>query len=309
MTAQSFDPGPILDALLGVTGRQPKGGPQYSAVCPAHQDRNASLSFKANPDRGLVSCHAGCGTVDIMDALGLPVAALFPPRDPNARPTDRGPDDWMPCVGGLKGEPRNPDHRKVAEYEYRDADGRVVLGVARCAKKDFAQFRPDPTSKSGRRWSITLPDGTKAGAGIPYRLPELQRAIEQGVAVWIVEGEKDANRLASIGIPATCNAGGGTTSNDGKSKWTEAHAEWLAGADVIVVADRDATGERWATRVVETLMPLARSLEVVQAATGKDTSDHLDAGLRIGQFVRVAEPIPIPTAVPGCPDCTTEGDR
>ena len=43
-----------------------------------------------------------------------------------------------------------------------------------------------------------------------YRLPEVLAAGE----VWVVEGEKDADSLAALGIVATCNAGGA-------GKWSE----------------------------------------------------------------------------------------
>jgi hypothetical protein len=42
---------------------------------------------------------------------------------------------------------------------------------------------------------------------LPYRLPQL-RAAPADLLVFVVEGEKDANRLASLGLVATCNPGG-----------------------------------------------------------------------------------------------------
>lgn len=42
---------------------------------------------------------------------------------------------------------------------------------------------------------------------VPYRLPELV-AAPLSSAIYIVEGEKDADRLAALGLVATCNAGG-----------------------------------------------------------------------------------------------------
>ncbi len=115
------------------------------------------------------------------------------------------------------------------------------------------------------------------------------------MCVWVVEGERDANRLAELGIA-------GTTSGNAGS-WTTEHAEYLTGADVVVVADRDSPGMAHAHQVVGSLMSLARSIEVVVAAQGKDARDHLDAGHKIHQFVQIAEPLPAPTAVAGCPDC------
>lgn len=253
------------------TVRMTGGG--FMARCPAHDDGKASLSISYGQTQPVVfMCHAGCDSTDILAALELDWADLSNPVGNSERSTT-GADTWMPCK-----------HTKVAEYLYRDQHGQVVLGVARCEQKCFAQWRPDPTSRSGRRWSITLPDGTKAGAGIPYRLPEV--LADRDAVVHIVEGEKDADRLwDDLDMPATCNAGGA-------GKWTPRHAAWLAGFDVCVIADRDAAGRSHAVQVVETLLPIAASIIVVQAATGKDVSDHLDAGESLGALLHVATPKP-----------------
>ena len=42
---------------------------------------------------------------------------------------------------------------------------------------------------------------------MPYRLPELLEAIALEHRVFIVEGEKDVETLAALGITATCNPG------------------------------------------------------------------------------------------------------
>ncbi len=67
----------IVSRLDGVRKR---GGDQWSARCPAHDDRGPSLSVKALPDgRTLVHCFAGCGADAVLGALGLNMDALFPP--------------------------------------------------------------------------------------------------------------------------------------------------------------------------------------------------------------------------------------
>lgn len=311
----TYDPEPVLAALRshGLTGSHP----QWQARCPAHGEQHASMSFGVVDDHGVFNCHAqSCGRLDILDALGLKVADLYPPRD---AATSRSNDDWMPCGWKGKDQPIEPGHRKVAEYLYRDETGAVVVAVARCVLKGngcqgFRQWRPDPTGIDGRRWRTELPDKTKAGAGIPYRLPELLANLRQPwdarKDVYIVGGEKDAERARTIGLVATTNLGGETTDKQGASKWTDAHAKWLADADVIVIADRDPTGRRWAQAVVASLLGVASSIEVRQAAAGNDLSDHLDAGLRIDDLVTVAKPTPDPIADPiehGCPqtDCPT----
>lgn len=300
----TYDPAPLLQRIASTTGHQPRGSAtQLTARCPAHDDHNASLSIGISTDKAKLHCHAGCGTLDIVHALGLTMRDLFPAgawgRD--REQSRAGSDDFMPCGWNSKTRATDPAHRKVAEYLYRDQRGQVVFGVARCALKGngcqgFRQWRPDPTAKSGRRWSRTLPDGTRVGEGLPYRLPELLAAIKAGRTVYVCEGEKDADRLAGLDYPATCNAQGG-----GPGKWTQQHAAWLEGAHVVVIADRDATGRTHAEHVVNTLMPAARSIEVVRAHHGKDISDHLDAGGTLLNVHIVAVPKPAPGADPDGP--------
>ena len=43
---------------------------------------------------------------------------------------------------------------------------------------------------------------------VPYRLPELIEALANEYLIVIVEGEKDAENLRALGVPATTNCGG-----------------------------------------------------------------------------------------------------
>ena len=54
-------------------------GKGWIAECPAHQDREPSLSIDEGSDgRALLKCHAGCSTDDVIAALGLTRRDLFP---------------------------------------------------------------------------------------------------------------------------------------------------------------------------------------------------------------------------------------
>ena len=54
---------------------------QWSARCPAHDDRTASLEFADGKDgHTVVCCHAGCSFEDIVTAMGLSMVDLFPPH-------------------------------------------------------------------------------------------------------------------------------------------------------------------------------------------------------------------------------------
>jgi hypothetical protein len=103
-----------------------------------------------------------------------------------------------------------------------------------------------------------------------YRLPELL-ASTRGIVV--VEGEKDADRLASLGIVATCNVGGA-------GKWRAEYADALRGRTVVIIPDNDEPGRRHADDVAQQLSGSAevRILELPGLPDKGDVSDWLDAG-------------------------------
>lgn len=63
------------------------GHNQWQARCPAHADKSPSLGVKALPDgRVLINCLAGCGGADVMEAVGLTLADLYPEAMPDFKP-------------------------------------------------------------------------------------------------------------------------------------------------------------------------------------------------------------------------------
>ena len=158
--------GDLLDRLERVR----RSGAGWTARCPAHDDRRASLSVGRGDDRRwLLKCHAGCSFDAIVAALGIDARELFPAkrRDPA------------------------PARRVAAVYDY---DG--VLQVVRYEPKDFRQRRPD--GRGGWVWDL---------AGVTPRLYHLNELAGRETVV-VAEGEKDVDRLWALDVPATCNAGG-----------------------------------------------------------------------------------------------------
>jgi hypothetical protein len=94
-----------LETLLAKLPGARKAGKGWSARCPAHDDRRASLSVSEGDDgTALVKCHAGCDTSAIIAAVGLTLADLFPPK-PGPAPYRTG----TPKAGGeLSTLPRMP---------------------------------------------------------------------------------------------------------------------------------------------------------------------------------------------------------
>lgn len=74
------DISPIEKILMRCDGVR-KSGKGYSCRCPAHDDKNASLSItEADNGNCLIYCFAGCSALSIVQALGLELADLYPRR-------------------------------------------------------------------------------------------------------------------------------------------------------------------------------------------------------------------------------------
>ena len=106
---------------------------------------------------------------------------------------------------------------------------------------------------------------------VPYRLPEW---LDESGPVFVVEGEKDADRLVSLGEFATTNPGGA-------GKWNPGFAVYFDDRDVIILPDNDQAGRDHAREVAANLRPVARSVRIVELpalAAKQDVSDWLNAG-------------------------------
>jgi hypothetical protein len=102
-----------------------RNGDGWQAKCPAHQDREPSLSIKEGSDgRTLLHCHAGCSIENVLSALGLTHRDLFRDESPlngARRNTSSGngsekphaaPFDWETCVSAFTQKHRD----KLSEW-------------------------------------------------------------------------------------------------------------------------------------------------------------------------------------------------
>lgn len=117
-----------------------------------------------------------------------------------------------------------PLGRQVGFYDYLDENDNLIFQVVRFEPKTFRQRRKD--ERGAWTWAV------KGVRQVPYRLPEVIDAVAHDRTIFIVEGEKDADNLIRIGLPATCNAGG-------VGKWRNELSEFFRGADVVILQDND----------------------------------------------------------------------
>jgi putative DNA primase/helicase len=141
-----------------------------------------------------------------------------------------------------------------------------VFVVERCGSKDtkkIKQKRPDPDRPGKWKWDV---HGVRV---VPYRLPEIIEAIASGHPVFVPEGEPKVELLRSWNLAATCNAGGA-------GKWKPEHAEFLRGADVILLPDHDDAGWKHIHQVGESLIGIAKRTRVLVLPHAKAKDDIID---------------------------------
>lgn len=166
--------------------------------------------------------------------------------------------------------------KQTAVYRYRDEQGRVLYEVVRYEPKDFRQRVP--LQGGGYRWRL---DGVRR---VPYRLPELL-AADPLFEVFIVEGEKDADLLASVGCVTTTNVGGA-------GQWKPEYAPWLKDRSVVIIPDNDEPGKRHAEQVARSLVGVASRISILELpglGPKGDVSDFMrgDPDARMTELVRL----------------------
>lgn len=209
-------------------------GKQWLAKCPAHDDRQASLSIgHADDGKILLKCFAGCAADNVVEKLGLTMADLFVKAEKPA-------------------QPQQPQRREiVATYDYRDEQGQLLFQAVRFNPKTFSQRQPD--GQGG--WMYNL----RGVRRVLYRLPDLLKELKgrNGQAsVFICEGEKDVDLLWSKGLLATTNP-------MGAGKWRDEFADVLQGIEVVILPDNDDAGRNHAATIAQSLHGKASVVKIL----------------------------------------------
>ena len=144
------------------------------ALCPAHDDKKASLTASRNGEKILFKCQAGCINNEILQIIDMEWNQFFVHSDNS----------------------KTPKKKEVCRYRYENKGGKHAFDVVRFEPKDFRPQRPDGRFKL---------DGVTR---VPYRLPQMLAGIKEGKDILLLEGEKDCDNASKIGLTATTFVGG-----------------------------------------------------------------------------------------------------
>ena len=268
----------LIAAALGRS--RPAANGEWLASCPVvdhgqgNGDRNPSLSVTDADGKLLLKCHGGCSQHDVWAAvrdLGLlpQVSEWVEPLV--IRPINGHHPAPVQVPRPLVQFPSPPRQvHLTGEWEYVDEHG-VVLFV----KQRF--WTADAKGKTYKLLRV-MPDNTRQASMqgarvIPYRLADVLEAKLQAKPVFICEGEKAADALASIGVFTS-------TSHTGAGSWPAANSTWFANLNIVLVPDNDAPGYRYASLVASALLPIAKSVRLLALPVGhtEDAFEWVMAG-------------------------------
>lgn len=166
----------------------------------------------------------------------------------------------------VKSAPMKP----VCHYEYQDETGFPYMRVTRYEPKTFRQFHWDCDG-----WANGKP---KTGV-IPYRLPEI--IARPNDDIWLVEGEKDADTLAGLGLLATTAPGGATAF----PRDDVGFLKWFDGRRVYAIPDNDEAGSKWRERVEHGIA----DVKFLHLGGAKDVTDYINTGHDVADLVRLCD--------------------
>jgi hypothetical protein len=244
------------EQIAKALGNAKKIGKGWLASCPlpghgqGHGDKNPSLSISDGDDgKPLFKCHSGCDQHELFAAIRdyglLPDIEI---RDP---------------LASIKPLPALQAPVLEHEWVYEDEDGeqlfikqRFKTNTAKGKDYKLVSIGPD----GAKRYSMS---GTRL---VPYRFPELLNAKTAGRTIFLTEGEKAADALVSIGVIAT-------SAHAGSGSWPEEITQYFAGAVVIMVPDNDLAGWKYAHKVAAALVPVVKSLRILDLPVEDPTDD------------------------------------
>jgi hypothetical protein len=220
-----------LSAAAQMLGGEVSKG-QVLCPGPGHSpnDRSLSVKFSAHAPEGFVVKSFSTDSFDdcrdyVRKKLGLPAAKG------EARMFQVESYPYEDRFGVLQYE--------TVRYNFKFLDGSLELDGGKPRKKFLARRQ----GESGE-WIYKVKGFVDP---VPYKQPQLLAAIRDRKRIYLVEGERKADRLRALGLEATCNPFGC------KWEWTEQFVENFRGAEIIILPDHDDPGRAWTAEFVRVL--------------------------------------------------------
>lgn len=251
-------------------------GRGWIAKCPAHNDREPSLSINKGADgRALIKCHAGCSTDDVLAALGTTYRDLFPAEFSQVLSAPKRGNQLRLETS------HSPDVFLSKQECFRAIEMAVMLRETPDLCDRIAQARgwkPETIRNLSLEPSLGWHDGKLAfiyetGVKLRWRQrgeriirwafgkPWLWRGsyIDTAKTVYLSEGETDAISLIDAGLESDERTI--AVALPSASTFNERWATLFAAREVVLAFDADGPGEQASLRVSRFLQPHVASLK------------------------------------------------
>lgn len=245
-------------------------GSRAQCKCPAHNDKQASLSVSMGEKCTLFYCHAGCTLDEILSAAGLEKKDTYYEQSIQTV-------DWRKYV-------EKREQRKIeAVYNYVSFNGQYAFTKLRFAGKKIMYGRLE-----NERFIYGLPRNTprKSLRAVYGDLKRLREAIQADEAIFIPEGEKDVDTLLKRGYSAFTYGGCGD--------WMSEFAELVRNAKVVILADNDNPGIAVANAILDDIKGIAKSAKIIIPMPDipkADITDYFEAGRTKQEFEQMIKDV------------------
>ena len=221
-----------------------KSAGEWTACCPAHNDKNPSLSIKdGDKDEPILFCHAGCEFQEIIKHI----------------------KNWPDKQTGHFDHPsqqHNPfatNYFNPRRYIYRDETGTAKYMVERAY---------NGSGKTFKQYTLDKNYNAKPGIKDTLRLPYQLKYFKDQDFVYICEGEQSVDALLRYGYPATCNSGGA-------NNWDTNLNQYFKDKNVIIIPDNDKAGHKHALNVASQLHKTAKQITIANVCNNLNEKDDI----------------------------------
>lgn len=232
-------------------------GDKAQCICPAHNDKQASLTVTKGKKCTLFHCHSGCSIDDVLSAAGLEKKDTFYDNKPLKT-------SWRAYV-----EAR--EKRKIeAIYNYFSFNGAYAFTKVRLDGKKLLYG-----VLKNERFTYGLSRNTprKSLKAVYGNIKAINKAIAEDKPIFTPEGEKDVDTLTKQGYTAFTYGG----VND----WQADFAELVKDANVVILADNDKPGITVANTILQDIQAVVKSAKIVipmPDVPKADITDYFEAG-------------------------------
>lgn len=265
------------DDFLGqyFRGIRNTGPDQWVALCPAHGDKNPSLSITRGEDRYLFYCHAGCAYEEIVEKAGARQSEFFFNSDGINQQSSAG-TGAIDSFAAMRGHDPEVYSRLRCKLEYvrNVAEIHFPMLDDHGRHTGWRRRRADGVPFGGGRKCMTCKGGRNGLLYDPF-------SVRDAGIFLIVEGEMDAAAAMSADYELAVVGTPGAT--PGK-QCLEYLSKIAASSKVYLAPDPDQAGDKWCNKIGEVLLDANCEVYVVQPS-GTDLDERLKGGEKLSELI------------------------